>query len=163
MRRAPLVLAGTVAGTAAVLAFPVNNAVVALPAAASASGSASSSSSGSATASPGSRSSGAGSATSSTAAPRRRSATGAEEHDRYGDVAVTVTVRGTKISGVRIAAVNENDARSAQIDSYAIPQLEEQVIQADSARIDGVSGATFTSQAFAASVASALDKLGLPA
>ena len=45
------------------------------------------------------------------------------------------------------------------IDDAAIPQLRAQVLSADSANIDGVSGATFTSQAYAAAVQSALDQL----
>jgi uncharacterized protein with FMN-binding domain len=76
---------------------------------------------------------------------------------------VTVTIQGHKITNVGIATVNETDGRSAAIDSYAIPQLEQQVIAADSANISGVSGATFTSDAFVQSLTDALGKLGFQA
>lgn len=59
-----------------------------------------------------------------------------------------------------MAATNPNDGRSSSIDSYAIPQLEQQVIAATSANINRVSGATYTSHAFEQSLASALAKLG---
>ena len=59
-----------------------------------------------------------------------------------------------------MASLNETDPRSVHIDDEAIPQLRQQVLAAQSASIDGVSGATFTSQAYAQSVQSALDQLG---
>jgi len=74
---------------------------------------------------------------------------------------VAVTVEGTKITNIAMAQLNETDGRSASIDSFAIPQLEQQVISADSVNINGVSGATFTSQAFVDGVANALGKLGI--
>jgi uncharacterized protein with FMN-binding domain len=76
-------------------------------------------------------------------------------------MAVTVTVSGNKITDVRMATINETDGRSVSIDRFAIPQLEQQAISANSVNIDGVSGATFTSQAFVDSLSSALGKLGL--
>lgn len=166
MNRAPLVVAGTVAGVGAVLAFPVHSSL-------SAAASSNSSSTGSGTtaasaatptAAPATDASSAptSSPTTSTTSPSAgtRSATGADEAFRYGNVAVTVTVNGSKITAVKVSSLSETDPRSASIDSYAIPQLEQQVISADSANIQGVSGATFTSEAFAQSLASALAKLG---
>lgn len=52
------------------------------------------------------------------------------------------------------------DPRSAQINSEAIPMLSDQVLEAQSANIDGVSGASYTRAAFEASLQSALRKLG---
>jgi uncharacterized protein with FMN-binding domain len=75
-------------------------------------------------------------------------------------MAVTVTVSGNKITKVTMATINETDGRSVGIDRYAIPELEQQAISANSANIDGVSGATFSSQAFVDSLSSALNKLG---
>ncbi|HVA73266.1 MAG TPA: FMN-binding protein [Acidimicrobiales bacterium] len=76
-------------------------------------------------------------------------------------MAVTVTVKGNKIDSITMATLNETDGRSVSIDHYAIPQLERQVISAGSTNINGVSGATFTSQAFVDAVANALTKLGI--
>jgi len=175
MRRAHLVIAGTIVGTAAVVAFPVESSHVDLP------GSGASTASGNGTSAAGSTSGAAsastptsttpGSSVPSTSSPTTtappptttsgsRSATGTVVQDRYGQLGVTVTVAGNKITHVGIATISEADTRSASIDSYAIPQLEQQVIAADSANIDGISGATFTSDAFVQSLTSALGKLG---
>ena len=151
MRRAPLIAAGTIIGAAGVLAFPVQSHLAGSSAATTGSSTSTATASSSPAASP-------APATSSSAS---RSATGADETFRYGDIAVTVTVKAGKITNVTVAQLNENDRKSASIDSYAIPQLEQQVIAANSANIQGVSGATFTSSAFKASTSSALTKLGL--
>jgi uncharacterized protein with FMN-binding domain len=170
MRRYPLVIAGTIAGAAAVLAFPVHRPSLVIPP--SAAGTASPTSN--PVAGPGTTAPEVGRGSTATAvspttsagttagtAPATRVATGTDEQFRYGDIAVKVTVQGSKITDVGIASLDEPDGRSAQIDSYAVPQLEQQVIAAESANIDGVSGATFTSQAFVDSLSSALNKLGL--
>jgi uncharacterized protein with FMN-binding domain len=157
MKRSHLVLAGTVVGTAAVLAFPVQGHHLVIPASSSPTTTASSADSTTTTqAVPG-----ATTPTSAAATTVARSATGADASYPYGDLAVTVTVTGTKITNVTIATLNSTDGHSASIDDYAVPQLEQQVISAGSANIAGVSGATFTSQAFVDSVASALSKLGI--
>ena len=93
--------------------------------------------------------------------PTTRSATSADESFRYGDLAVTVTVDTSKITSVKMATLNETDGKSQQIDQFAIPQLEKQVLSADSANISGVSGATFTSEAFVTAISDALQKLGI--
>jgi uncharacterized protein with FMN-binding domain len=106
-------------------------------------------------------SSGSGSTTPTTPAPAAtRQATGQVEGYRYGELSVTVTKNNGRITDVEVASLNETDRRSVQIDDDAIPQLRQEVLDAQSANIDGVSGATFTSQAYAASVQSALDQLG---
>lgn len=140
MQRYKLVLGGTVAGIAGVLAFPTTKAHLTVPSASVSS---------------------AATSTPSSTATTTKSATGSTESFRYGDIAVKVTVKGTTITKVAVAALDETDGRSAQIDNYAIPQLEQQVISAGSTSIDGVSGATFTSQAFVDAVDSALQKLGI--
>ena len=68
---------------------------------------------------------------------------------RYGELSVTVTESNGRITDVQMASLNETDPRSVFIDDQAIPQLRQQVLAAQSASIDGVSGATFTSQAYA--------------
>jgi uncharacterized protein with FMN-binding domain len=76
---------------------------------------------------------------------------------RYGPVQVRVTLRGKRI--VDVVALKDPDdlERSRQIDADALPKLRAAVLSAQSAHIDGVSGATYTSQAYEQSVQSALD------
>jgi uncharacterized protein with FMN-binding domain len=75
---------------------------------------------------------------------------------------VEVTVFGPTISKVTIASINDGgNYRSQSIDGVAIPQLEQQAISAQSANIQGVSGASYTSAGFRQSLQSALSKLGL--
>lgn len=94
-----------------------------------------------------------------TSASRTRSATGATEQYGYGTLAARVTVQGSGIVGVRVVGLQTADSYSQQLAGYAIPQLRREVLAAQSSQISGVSGATYTSQAYAASVQSALDKL----
>jgi uncharacterized protein with FMN-binding domain len=79
---------------------------------------------------------------------------------RYGDVQVEVVVAGGKIQDV-VALQLPTGRRSGQISSYVAPILHEEVLQAQSAKIDLVSGATYTSDAYAQSLQSALDQAGL--
>lgn len=73
-----------------------------------------------------------------------------------------VTVTGSKIVKVTIATLNDGgNYRSQSIDQMAIPQLEQEAIAAQSANIQGVSGASYTSAGFSQSLQSALGKLGL--
>jgi uncharacterized protein with FMN-binding domain len=114
----------------------------------------SSPSSGATGASPGAGRAASGSAT--------RTATGEEVEYFYGVVSVAVTASGHRITDVRIASLSDDgDFRSQSIDQYAVPLLEQQVLQAQSADIQGVSGATYTSEGFVKSLQSALSKLGI--
>lgn len=79
---------------------------------------------------------------------------------RYGDVQVEVVVAGGKIQDV-VALQLPTGRRSGQISSYVAPILHEEALQAQSAKIDLVSGATYTSDAYAQSLQSALDQAGL--
>ncbi len=73
-----------------------------------------------------------------------------------------MTVSGGTISNVGIASITEDGSfRSEQIDDQSIPILEQEAIQAQSARIQSVSGASYTSAGFEQSLQSALTKLGL--
>jgi uncharacterized protein with FMN-binding domain len=165
MRRAPIVLTATVLGTAGVLLFkplPVSSLTGTSSATGGSTGSAtssdsssSSSSSSSAAATPSSSASGnSGSA---------KSAAGAVETDRYGDTQVKVTITNGKITDVTVLAYNEGDPRSAEISQQAIPILREEVLSKQTAAVDAVSGATYTSNAYEASLQSALDKDGYTA
>jgi uncharacterized protein with FMN-binding domain len=154
MTRAPIVIAATVAGTAGVLAFHAQTpavqtatATTAKPAAtATATSSSSSSSSGAA----------AGSGSSGTA-------TGDAVDTRYGPAQVKVTVKNGKIVAVEAVALQSGDPHSQQISSSAAPVLQQEILSKQSADVDAVSGATFTSASYVQSVQSALDKLGYKA
>ena len=89
------------------------------------------------------------------------SATGALERYGYGELAVRVTVSRNRITDVTVPALQTADPTSRQISDQAIPVLRSEVLAADSASINGVSGATFTSEACATSVQAALDMLHL--
>lgn len=80
----------------------------------------------------------------------------------YGSLSVRITVSGHRITNVEIASLtDENDVRSEAIDEQAIPVLEQQALAAQSADIQGVSGASYTSEGFARSLQSALGKADL--
>ena len=81
---------------------------------------------------------------------------------RYGDVAVEVTVASGKITAVQAVSL-PSGGRSGQISAYAGPVLASEALTAQSASIDIVSGATYTSQAYAQSLQSALDQAGINA
>jgi len=88
-----------------------------------------------------------------------RSAVGASENYSYGVLSVAVTVRGNRIQDVRVNSLQDPAQYSQQLAAQAIPMLRSEVLSAQSARINGISGASYTSQAYALSVQSALDKL----
>jgi uncharacterized protein with FMN-binding domain len=90
---------------------------------------------------------------------RTRSATGQDVSFRYGDLEVKVTRVGTRITDVSVVRADVSDPHSQSIDQVAIPELRQEAISAQSARIDGVSGASYTSAAYEQSLQSALDKL----
>lgn len=76
---------------------------------------------------------------------------------RWGPVQATITVKKRKITGVSIATSPENN-RSTFIDEQAVPILKSETLQAQSATIDEVSGATMTSDAFIESLQAAVKK-----
>lgn len=91
-----------------------------------------------------------------------RSATGPLVNYNYGILSVVVKASGSKITNVTIASIDDGgNFRSQSIDQQSIPILEQQAMQAQSANIQGVSGASYTSAGFAQSLQSALSKLGV--
>jgi uncharacterized protein with FMN-binding domain len=92
-------------------------------------------------------------------AGRARSAAGAVEQYGYGQLSVAVTVRGNQIVAVSVPVLRTIDQYSQQLAEQVIPTLRSEVLAAHSAQIHGVSGATYTSEAYAQSIQSALDKL----
>jgi uncharacterized protein with FMN-binding domain len=82
---------------------------------------------------------------------------GAVENTRFGPVQVQVTFVGTKITAVKTLQSPSDDGRSVSINSRATPMLEQEVLASQSAQIDTVSGATYTSDGYVQSVQSAID------
>ena len=147
MKRAPLlVLTGTVAGFVGVLSFHSRPAALTQP---------------------GGGTSGNPPRTPVSASPTRgvagpgavRSAVGATEQFGYGLLDVKVTVSGTRITDVSVPTLQVAEFTSQQICEQAIPLLRSEVLTAQSTRINAVSGATYTSEAYAASLQAALDAL----
>ena len=88
-----------------------------------------------------------------------RKATGTLEQYGYGELSVAVTVRGGQITDVSVPLLRTAEPYSQQLALQVIPMLKAEVLAVHSARIHGVSGATYTSVAYAQSIQSALDKL----
>ncbi|WP_405801538.1 FMN-binding protein [Streptomyces sp. NBC_01506] len=91
-----------------------------------------------------------------------KSATGVFTGDpvgtRYGTVQVAVTLAKGKITAVRVLRAPDQNGRDQQITAYAVPRLTQEALDAQSAHIDSVSGASYTSQGYTQSLQSALDQ-----
>jgi uncharacterized protein with FMN-binding domain len=166
MRRAPIVITATVVGLLGVLEFhsrPATVSVGAIPAAGAAAASPAASPA-AGTASP--RASTGSAAPSKPAAASHpsgtRTAVGPQVNYSWGVLSVRVTVSGTKITKVGIASLDDGgNPRSQYIDQQSIPMLEQETLQVQSANIQGVSGASYTSAGFQQSLQGALHELGL--
>jgi uncharacterized protein with FMN-binding domain len=172
MKRAHYVIGGTVVGLAGLLSF--NSSAVSLslgslsaatvPPTTTTTPSTTTSVPHTGGAKPGSTTTSAPPATTTTTSPpaAARSATGSSVNYNYGILSVKVSVSGSKITNVSIASINDGgNPRSQYIDQQSIPLLEQQALSAQSANIQGVSGASYTTAGFAQSLQSALTKLGL--
>ena len=82
--------------------------------------------------------------------------TGALVPTRFGDVQVRIVVASGRITDVVAVQMPSDRARSAEITQYVTPVLRSEVIRAQNAQIDVISGATFTSEAYAESVNDAM-------
>lgn len=156
MKRAMLVGGGTLAGVAAVLALNPDSTGTA-----TASSAHSSVSAGTTSGSTGTGTSGSSSSGSTTAADGTYTGDVVDVGQGYGNVQVEITVAGGRIVDVTALETPQNDRRSSQISSVAIPYLVDQALTAQSADVAGVSGATYTSGGFASSLKSALVAAGL--
>jgi uncharacterized protein with FMN-binding domain len=154
MKRAPIVLSATVAGTAAVLGFHAHNTVSPLAVASTKAGSPASSST-TTTKSTNTKSAKASAGT--------KTALGDAMSTRYGPAQVRVTVSNGKIVKIEAVQLQNSDSKSAAISSYAAPVLQQSVLSRQTAAVDTVSGATYTSLSYEGSLQSALDKVGFKA
>jgi uncharacterized protein with FMN-binding domain len=87
--------------------------------------------------------------------------TGSTVSTIFGDVQVSVVVSGGRVVDVKSLQLPFDRPRSAEISQIAGPMLRSEAIQAHTAQIDIVSGATYTSEAYAQSLASALQQAHL--
>lgn len=94
--------------------------------------------------------------------PTTTTYTGQTADTPYGPVQVEIWVSGGRITDVQALQLPNDTPRSQEISSYAGPQLRQEALQAQSANIDTVSGATYTSDGYRQSLQSALDQAHLP-
>ncbi|SEN73937.1 FMN-binding protein [Nonomuraea pusilla] len=97
--------------------------------------------------------------------PSARSAAGGATGDvvdtRWGPVQVRIAVSGKKITGVDVVQYPDGNRRDREISAVALPTLKEETLSKQSADIDTVSGATYTSEGYIRSLQSAIDRAGL--
>jgi hypothetical protein len=163
MRRAILAITGTVAGLVALLSFKSH--VPSIPSAA-ASGTGSGTGAAAPAGPPSSSSSGQGqgqafgftTGAQTNLPPGERAITGKVANTAYGPVQVQLVVRGTKIVKVSVLQQPTNTVNDIQIGRMAFPRLISETLTAQSAKIDAVSGASYTSQGYIQSLQSAVDR-----
>lgn len=102
-----------------------------------------------------------GSSGSGTTGTKKKKVTGDVASTEWGPVQVELTVAGGKITGVAVPQYPNGNGRDEEINQYALPILVQETLQAQSADIDMVSGATVTSDGYVRSLQSALDQAGL--
>lgn len=164
MKRALLSIAGTVVGLVALLDFkshqtPVGStALAAPPESPQPSGTPTTGHRTAASTAPAATKKGSGS--SAAAVPSGRFV-GSAVQTQYGVVQVAVTTAAGRITKVSFVQLTAFDPRSQEINSQAAPILVQETMSAQSARIDSVSGATYTSAGYLQSLQSALDRAGL--
>jgi uncharacterized protein with FMN-binding domain len=100
------------------------------------------------------------SAASTKSTKAKRTVDGTDIATKFGDVQVALVLKGHRIVDVRSLRLPFDRQRSAFISQQASPILRQEVLAAQSARINLVSGATYTSDAWATSVQSALSQAG---
>ena len=166
MLRAVLALGGTAAGIAALIAVKFHPAASSTlagsqslmsPSATTHPAATSSAAKPSAKASSSSGGTGGGTGQSTTA----RTFTGAVDNTQYGPMQVAITVSGKTITKVTVVQQTDNGSESQSVDAMAIPKLTSEALAAQSANIDAVSGASYTSAGYKQSLQSAIDMAGL--
>jgi uncharacterized protein with FMN-binding domain len=160
MRRAVVVAAATVAGVAWILGYKVAPHPLGLASAGSDQASTQAGQGAQGGASPATS---PGPTTTPTPKPAGVSGSfmGSDVPNRFGDVQIRVVVSNGHITDVQAVQLPSDRARSAYISQVAGPILRSEVLRAQSARIDIVSGATYTSDSYAQSVESALQQAHL--
>jgi uncharacterized protein with FMN-binding domain len=165
MRRVILAIVGTVAGLVVLLSFKTHSTSAAATPPAAISGTTGQASASAATPSASGSSSASSSASASSSpssiAGAAKTVTGTATDTIYGPVEVQITVKNGKVTAAQAVQYPQDSPRDQQINSYAIPVLNQEAVSAGSASIDAVSGATYTSNGYITSLQSALDKAGV--
>ncbi len=166
MRRVILAVTATIAGLVALLSFKSH--VPAIAAATSGTGVSSGGTSGSGSGS-GSGASGSGSGSSSGGqgfatgkqtglTVSEHTVTGNVANTIYGPVQIQLVVKDNKIVKVSVLQQPSNTIHDIQIGQFAFPRLIAETLAAQNAKIDSVSGATYTSGGYIQSLQTAVDK-----
>lgn len=165
MKRVALAIVSTVTALVLLLSFKshATTAVATGPAAASTStsGSSSSTTPGTGSSSKAKKRSTATAKKTASASTAAKTYTGSAINTRYGPVQVQIKVKNGKITTATAVEYPDGEPRDAQINAYAVPALNTEATQANSANIDSVSGASYTSAGYIASLQSAIDQAGL--
>jgi uncharacterized protein with FMN-binding domain len=152
MRRVILAVTATIAGLVALLSFKSHSPTVPV-AATSGTGGGSSTSSSSSTTVPGEFQSGVGTLTAG-----ETTITGHVANTVYGPVQIELVVKNSKIVKVAVLKQPTNTIHDIQIGQFAFPNLIRETLTTQSAKIDAVSGASYTSAGYIASLQSAVDQ-----
>ena len=162
MRRAALAIVSTVAALVMLLSFKTHSASTSRPAAIGAANPDTGNGSGPSGTPAASAASGSTTAAKGgTAGSAARTYTGDSTDTQWGPVQVQITVQDGKITKVDVVDYPHGNPRDQEINSYALPQLVQETLSAQSGQIDTISGATVTSDGYLGSLQSALDKAGL--
>jgi len=86
---------------------------------------------------------------------------GASVSNSYGSFQVQIVVRDGTITDVQPLVIGLGDSTSRAINQDAVPTLEARVLDAQSASVSYVSGASYTSQGYLGSVADAIANAGI--
>jgi uncharacterized protein with FMN-binding domain len=159
MLRAIAAVAGTVAGLVLLLSFKTHSATPVATAAVTATTTTTTARK-TTTAAP-KKTAATATTTARKAAATTSTVTGDTEYTQYGPVQVQVTVTNGKVTAVSATQYPSGDGRSQQINAYAIPQLNAEALRAGSAHISMISGASYTSDGYIASLQTALTKAGV--
>lgn len=151
MRRVILAVTGTIAGLVALLSFKAHVPTVPV-ASTSGTGGSSTSSSSSSTSIPGEFQSVAGTLTAG-----ETSITGKVANTVYGPVQIELVVKSHKIVKVAVLEQPTNTIHDIQIGEFAFPKLISETLTAQNAKVDAVSGASYTSAGYISSLQSAVD------
>ena len=154
MRRVILAVTGTIAGLVALLSFKSHDPTMPVAATSGTGGasSTSSSSSSSSTTVPGEFQSGAGTLTTG-----ETTITGKVANTVYGPVQIELVVKSHKIVKVAVLEQPTNTIHDIQIGEFAFPKLISETLAAQDAKVDAVSGASYTSAGYISSLQSAAD------
>lgn len=96
-----------------------------------------------------------------TSKPSVASYTGDVADTRWGPVQVQITVKNRRITASQAVEYPQGNGRDAEINGFALPILDDEVVQKQTASIDTVSGATVTSDGYLQSLQSAIDRAHL--